>query len=184
MRKMSLLSPPSISSSLAPYATLEDTARKRSRRARVCVCPRSVAIRLSRSAFNYPSTVRGEQEISRLRSLSLQPTRDDPIARFSIQSFEKSPISNTHPTDSRKRGGGEGDRRATSCLARQRSSWHHPQMSCVPLTGSPIDNYLSGGLINSVLTGVPGDKITGRVGTRSAERIGRKGGRLHLRRGR
>lgn len=178
---MSLLSPPSISSSLAPYATLEDTARKRSRRARVCVCPRSVAIRLSRSAFNYPSTVRGEQEISRLRSLSLQPTRDDPIARFSIQSFEKSPISNTHPTDSRKRG---GDRRATSCLARQRSSWHHPQMSCVPLTGSPIDNYLSGGLINSVLTGVPGDKITGRVGTRSAERIGRKGGRLHLRRGR
>lgn len=118
MRKMSLLSPPSISSSLAPYATLEDTARKRSRRARVCVCPRSVAIRLSRSAFNYPSTVRGEQEISRLRSLSLQPTRDDPIARFSIQSFEKSPISNTHPTDSRKRGGGEGDRRATSCLAR------------------------------------------------------------------
>lgn len=33
-------------------------------------------------------------------------------------------------------------------------------MSCVPFTGSPIDNYLSGGLINSVLTGVPGDKIT------------------------
>lgn len=53
MRKMSLLSPPSIS------LLLEDTVRKRSRLARVrvhvCVCPRSVAIRLSRSAFNYPA---------------------------------------------------------------------------------------------------------------------------------
>lgn len=39
---------------------------------------------------------------------------------------------------------------------------------CRALTGSPIDNYLSGGLINSVPTRSPRDKITA---ARSAERI-------------
>lgn len=152
----------------------------------MCVCPRSVAIRLSRSAFNYPSTVRGEQEISRLRSLSLQPTSRRSYRAFFYPIFRE--IADIeHPPDRFQETRGRGGRSAGDKLPReelQRSSWHHPQMSCVPLTGSPIDNYLSGGLINSVLTGVPGDKITGRVGTRSAERIGRKGGRLHLRRGR
>lgn len=108
MRKMSLLSPPSISSSLAPYATLEDTARKRSRRARACVCPRSVAIRLSRSAFNYPSTVRGEQEISRLRSLSRSNQLATILSRVFLSNLSR---NRRYRTPTRPIPGNEGEGR-------------------------------------------------------------------------
>lgn len=101
----------------SPRTRRSRTRRESARDARACVCPRSVAIRLSRSAFNYPSTVRGEQEISRLRSLSLQPTRDDPRAFFYPIFREIADIE--HPPDRFQETRGRGGRSAGDKLPRE-----------------------------------------------------------------
>lgn len=92
----------------SPRTRRSRTRRESARDARACVCPRSVAIRLSRSAFNYPSTVRGEQEISRLRSLSRSNQLATILSRVFLSNLSR---NRRYRTPTRPIPGNEGEGR-------------------------------------------------------------------------